>query len=190
MAKPRVALPEFRATAVMPGDSSFRELTCVRTSARARARERGGGLTCHLSLSARLALPRSSPLLPPSHAALCSNKDFMGSWTVLFFYPLDFTFVCPTEIIAFSDRIADFAKVRVPKRRPPVPPLQAAELSRAAVARGGPLRPRRSARARAPRAVATSAAALPAPTYLSWLCSWAPRWRPSPLTPSFRTLRG
>ena len=29
---------------------------------------------------------------------------------VLFFYPLDFTFVCPTEIIAFSDRIADFQK--------------------------------------------------------------------------------
>lgn len=30
---------------------------------------------------------------------------------VLFFYPLDFTFVCPTEITAFSDRHADFAKL-------------------------------------------------------------------------------
>jgi peroxiredoxin (alkyl hydroperoxide reductase subunit C) len=30
---------------------------------------------------------------------------------VLFFYPLDFTFVCPTEILAFSDRIADFKAV-------------------------------------------------------------------------------
>ena len=29
-------------------------------------------------------------------------------YTLLFFYPLDFTFVCPTEIIAFSDRIAEF----------------------------------------------------------------------------------
>ena len=28
---------------------------------------------------------------------------------VLFFYPLDFTFVCPTEITAFSDRYADFS---------------------------------------------------------------------------------
>jgi peroxiredoxin (alkyl hydroperoxide reductase subunit C) len=28
--------------------------------------------------------------------------------TLLFFYPLDFTFVCPTEIIAFSDRVAEF----------------------------------------------------------------------------------
>lgn len=27
---------------------------------------------------------------------------------VLFFYPLDFTFVCPTEIIAFSDRAEEF----------------------------------------------------------------------------------
>ena len=29
-------------------------------------------------------------------------------YTLLFFYPLDFTFVCPTEIVAFSDRIAEF----------------------------------------------------------------------------------
>ena len=33
-----------------------------------------------------------------------------GKYVVLFFYPLDFTFVCPTEIIAFSDRIAEFEK--------------------------------------------------------------------------------
>lgn len=37
--------------------------------------------------------------------------DYKGKWTVLFFYPLDFTFVCPTEITAFSDRIADFKKL-------------------------------------------------------------------------------
>ena len=36
--------------------------------------------------------------------------DYQGKYVVLFFYPLDFTFVCPTEIIAFSDRIADFHK--------------------------------------------------------------------------------
>lgn len=34
-----------------------------------------------------------------------------GKWVVLFFYPLDFTFVCPTEIIAFSDRMADFKAI-------------------------------------------------------------------------------
>ncbi len=37
--------------------------------------------------------------------------DYKGKWVVLFFYPLDFTFVCPTEITAFSDRIADFKKL-------------------------------------------------------------------------------
>ena len=31
-----------------------------------------------------------------------SLKDYRGKWLVMFFYPLDFTFVCPTEIIAFS----------------------------------------------------------------------------------------
>ena len=34
-----------------------------------------------------------------------------GKWTVLFFYPLDFTFVCPTEIIDFSNRTEDFKKL-------------------------------------------------------------------------------
>jgi alkyl hydroperoxide reductase subunit AhpC len=37
-----------------------------------------------------------------------SLTDYRGKYVVLFFYPLDFTFVCPTEIIAFSDRVADF----------------------------------------------------------------------------------
>jgi hypothetical protein len=32
-----------------------------------------------------------------------SLDDYKGKWKVLFFYPLDFTFVCPTEIIAYSD---------------------------------------------------------------------------------------
>jgi peroxiredoxin (alkyl hydroperoxide reductase subunit C) len=35
-------------------------------------------------------------------------SDYRGKYVVLFFYPLDFTFVCPTEIIAFSDRYAEF----------------------------------------------------------------------------------
>jgi peroxiredoxin 3 len=37
-----------------------------------------------------------------------SLADYKGKYVVLFFYPLDFTFVCPTEILAFSDRVADF----------------------------------------------------------------------------------
>lgn len=35
-------------------------------------------------------------------------SDYKGKYVVLFFYPLDFTFVCPTEIIAMSDRIEEF----------------------------------------------------------------------------------
>ncbi|XP_032663210.1 peroxiredoxin-like [Odontomachus brunneus] len=35
-------------------------------------------------------------------------SDYKGKYVVLFFYPLDFTFVCPTEIIAFSENIKDF----------------------------------------------------------------------------------
>ena len=39
-----------------------------------------------------------------------SLSDYKGKKIVLFFYPLDFTFVCPTEILAFTDRIEDFRK--------------------------------------------------------------------------------
>lgn len=35
-------------------------------------------------------------------------SDYRGKYVVLFFYPLDFTFVCPTEITAFSDRYDEF----------------------------------------------------------------------------------
>jgi peroxiredoxin (alkyl hydroperoxide reductase subunit C) len=38
-------------------------------------------------------------------------SDYKGKWLVLFFYPLDFTFVCPTEIVAFSDRIKEFKEI-------------------------------------------------------------------------------
>ena len=36
-------------------------------------------------------------------------EDYRGQYVLLFFYPLDFTFVCPTEIIAFSDAQEKFA---------------------------------------------------------------------------------
>ena len=37
-------------------------------------------------------------------------SDYRGKYVVLFFYPLDFTFVCPTEIIAYSDKVEEFRK--------------------------------------------------------------------------------
>jgi peroxiredoxin 2/4 len=38
-------------------------------------------------------------------------SNYRGQYVVLFFYPLDFTFVCPTEITAFSDRYGDFKSI-------------------------------------------------------------------------------
>ncbi len=38
-------------------------------------------------------------------------SSYKGKWIVLFFYPLDFTFVCPTELIAFSEAAAKFEEI-------------------------------------------------------------------------------
>ena len=35
-------------------------------------------------------------------------SDFRGKYVIMFFYPLDFTFVCPSEIIAFNKKLEDF----------------------------------------------------------------------------------
>ena len=40
-----------------------------------------------------------------------SLKDFKGKWVCLFFYPLDFTFVCPTEIKSFAATQAKFKEM-------------------------------------------------------------------------------
>ena len=40
-----------------------------------------------------------------------SLSNYEGKYVILFFYPLDFTFVCPTEITAFSDRAAEFEEL-------------------------------------------------------------------------------
>lgn len=37
-----------------------------------------------------------------------SLSDYAGKYVLLVFYPLDFTFVCPTELIAFGDRVSEF----------------------------------------------------------------------------------
>lgn len=39
-----------------------------------------------------------------------SLSDYRGKYVVLFFYPLDFTFVCPSEIIAFDEKLDEFRK--------------------------------------------------------------------------------
>ncbi|MBK9263019.1 MAG: peroxiredoxin [Polyangiaceae bacterium] len=37
-----------------------------------------------------------------------SNESFSGKWKVVFFWPMDFTFICPTEIAEFGRRNSDF----------------------------------------------------------------------------------
>lgn len=37
-----------------------------------------------------------------------SSESIKGKWSVFFFWPMDFTFVCPTEIAAFNDQIGEF----------------------------------------------------------------------------------
>lgn len=39
-----------------------------------------------------------------------SLNDFLGKYVIFFFYPLDFTFVCPTELHAFQDKLEEFEK--------------------------------------------------------------------------------
>ena len=46
-----------------------------------------------------------------------SLSDSKGKWTLLFFYPLDFTFVCPTEIIHLAEMSEEFEKKQLPNYR-------------------------------------------------------------------------
>lgn len=42
-----------------------------------------------------------------------SDADLKGKWSVVFFYPADFTFVCPTELGDLADNYASFKKLGV-----------------------------------------------------------------------------
>ncbi|HAH26133.1 MAG TPA: alkyl hydroperoxide reductase [Prolixibacteraceae bacterium] len=39
-----------------------------------------------------------------------TKDDLKGKWTVFFWWPMDFTFICPTEIISFNDHFDDFVQ--------------------------------------------------------------------------------
>ena len=47
-------------------------------------------------------------VLPDGSFADITLSDYRGRYVVLFFYPLDFTFVCPSEILAFDTKLAEF----------------------------------------------------------------------------------
>jgi alkyl hydroperoxide reductase subunit AhpC len=56
---------------------------------------------------------KAQAVMPNKEFKQVSLSDYKGKYTLLFFWPLDFTFVCPTEIIAFSDRNEEFSKLGV-----------------------------------------------------------------------------
>lgn len=56
---------------------------------------------------------KAQAVMPDGSFKQLSLSDYQGKYVLFFFYPLDFTFVCPTEIIAFSDRVAEFEELGV-----------------------------------------------------------------------------
>jgi alkyl hydroperoxide reductase subunit AhpC len=56
---------------------------------------------------------KAQAVMPDGSFKEIKLSDYKGRYVLLFFYPLDFTFVCPTEIIAFSDRAKEFQALGV-----------------------------------------------------------------------------
>ena len=51
---------------------------------------------------------KTMAVMPDNSIQNVSLSDYAGKKVVLFFYPLDFTFVCPTELLAFDKRLGEF----------------------------------------------------------------------------------
>ena len=51
---------------------------------------------------------KTMAVMPDNSIDTVSLEDYKGKKVVLFFYPLDFTFVCPTELLAFDKRLGEF----------------------------------------------------------------------------------
>lgn len=63
-------------------------------------------------LVGKLAPDFTAKAVMPNNAIeekFCLSKYLNGDIGILFFYPLDFTFVCPSEIISFNNRLSEFA---------------------------------------------------------------------------------
>ncbi|MEQ1827763.1 MAG: peroxiredoxin [Pirellula sp.] len=56
---------------------------------------------------------KATAVLKDGTTSEISLSQYKGKYVLLFFYPLDFTFVCPTEIIAFSERVKEFNNLNV-----------------------------------------------------------------------------
>lgn len=56
---------------------------------------------------------KAQAVMPDGSFKEVSLSDYKGKYVLLFFWPLDFTFVCPTEIIAFSEAASQFEALNV-----------------------------------------------------------------------------
>ncbi len=63
-----------------------------------------------MSLVTRQAPDFSAQAVEKDQITKVHLGQFRGKYVILYFYPLDFTFVCPTEIIAFQDSLEEFTK--------------------------------------------------------------------------------
>jgi peroxiredoxin (alkyl hydroperoxide reductase subunit C) len=93
------------------------DLLCSSASGKNDLKKRNGGFMTTATASAVEKAMVGQPA-PDFNMASTKNieklnenvtlSDYKGRWLVLLFYPLDFTFVCPTELTTFSDRDEDF----------------------------------------------------------------------------------
>ena len=51
---------------------------------------------------------KATAVMGDGHIKEVSLSDYKGKYVCLYFYPLDFTFVCPSEIIAFNKKVSEF----------------------------------------------------------------------------------
>ncbi|NUY39635.1 redoxin domain-containing protein [Wolbachia endosymbiont of Litomosoides brasiliensis] len=66
-----------------------------------------------MNLVTKSAIDFTAPAVLPDGEIVdnfCLSEHIKGKYAVLLFYPLDFTFVCPTELISLNNRISEFAK--------------------------------------------------------------------------------
>lgn len=56
---------------------------------------------------------KGTAVMPDNEFKEISLSDYKGKYVYLFFYPLDFTFVCPTEILAFNKKLDEFKRRNV-----------------------------------------------------------------------------
>ncbi len=61
-----------------------------------------------MSMVGQKAPEWAGPAYVKGEQKVVSSKDYAGKWYILYWYPLDFTFVCPTEIRGFQDLLGEF----------------------------------------------------------------------------------